>query len=112
MLHYVLITTIDIDGVTASNTAPTSVFAITNSIATLPNYHTPDTAQLMIVHPSIAHPSIAHPLIVLSMLACQKMVQPGTAYDGATCDAAAYDGAAFDDSRHGLTPAGWHRHVR
>ena len=91
-----------------SNAAPSSIFAVTNSAATLPNYHAPDTEQLTIAHPFIAHLSIAHPLILLPMMVHQKMVQPGAAFGGTTCDgnthhgaanhATMYDGTAYDSA--------------
>ena len=84
------ITTIDIDDKpTASNTAPTSIFAVTNSAATLPNYHAPDTAQIM-----IAHPLIAKPLIVLPMMVQPGAASDGAAFNGTTCDGNAHHGAA------------------
>ncbi len=90
-----ILTIKDLCVVTTSNAAPSSIFAVTNSTATLPNYHAPDTEQLMIAHPSIAHPSIAYPLILLPMMVCQKMVQPGAAFGGTTCDGNTHHGAAY-----------------
>ena len=84
---------------TTSNSALSSIFAITSSVATPANHYAPDTAQPMIVHRSIAHP-----LIVLPMMALQKMVQPGAtsdcaAFDGAICNGNAHHGTAY----HGIT---------
>ena len=74
----IVLATNGLSNATTSNTAPSSIFVVTNSTAILPNYHTPDTAQPTIVHPSIAHPSIKLPTI-----AHQNMVQPSAASDGA-----------------------------
>ncbi len=98
-----ILTIKDLRVATTSNAAPSSIFAVTNSTATLPNYHAPDTAQLMIVHPSIAHP-----LILLPMMVHQKMVQLGAAFGGTICNgnthhgtayhATMYDGTAYDSA--------------
>ena len=85
-----ILTTKDLRVATTSNTAPSCIFAVTNSAATLPNYHTPDTAQIM-----IAHPSIANLLIVLPM-----MVQPGAASDGAAFNDTICDGNTHHDASY------------
>ena len=96
-------TTNNISDVTASNTAPSSIFAVTNFAATPLNYHTPDSAQPMILHPSF----------VLPMMACQTMVQDsaasdGASYNGTTCNGNTHHGAANHDATK-LVLSKWHR---
>ena len=59
---------------TAYNTTPTTVIAIT------------ETAATMVVPPSMVLPTMSPP----------KNMQPDAAYDGTTFDGAAFNGAAFD----------------
>ena len=80
-----LITTIDIDNdLTASNTAPTSVFAATNSAATPAHSRASAFAQLMLAHPLMVLPtwrtqrwcSLALLMLVPSLMAPSMMAQP------------------------------------